>query len=173
MSDPAANLAYLIETVIPFISGMKDRHESNGISDAVLDFDEYIREPTKSETLMGRELTTAHNCGRVGCLAGWYTMLSAQDERLPEEELVSLSSYSEYMLSIHFDISMSESVGLFGGQGGGAEEDLSPDIEATDEDGDYCSGHYSNELILDARCELAAQLLEEKTEALEDEELTT
>lgn len=166
MNNHIANMKYLIEEVIPHISGMKGHSGSCKLSDAVLDFNEYIREPTSSETLMNRKLTTQHNCGRSGCLAGWYTMLSAQDERLMAYDQSQIMSFSENALADHFGISVQEANELFGGTGDGIESHESPDVPGDDFDDDG----YSNDLILFARGCRAEELLEEMEKALEAEE---
>jgi hypothetical protein len=159
-----ANMKYLIEKVIPHISGMKNHSDSCEMADAVLDFNEYIREPTNSETLMSRELTTQYNCGRSGCLAGWYSMLSAQDERLESYDQSQIMSFSPGSLADHFGITIQEATELFGGTGDGMESYESPDVPGNDYDDDG----YSNDLILFARASRAEELLEDMLEAEEE-----
>jgi hypothetical protein len=167
MTKTSDNLHYLINTVAPFLNNMKSNEEHCEMSDAVLDFNEYIRLPSNSSVLLDRKITDAHNCGRSGCLAGWYTMLSEQDKRLSANELSDIQAFSENALADHFGIEVHEATALFGGSGDGAESTEARDIPGDQYD-DYDVGRHSNELILDSRVSLAEELLEEQLDAEEN-----
>ena len=137
-----ANLQYLKEKVFPFLRSMPTVEEAIdgevGASAAILDFDEYIID------LKGKEITDQYSCGRTGCLAGWYVMLSEQEGRLQEDDIEALKDHwDEELLAAHFDIDCTEAGALFGSKGGGHRE----------------YGHHDTEEILNDREEYLDHLL--------------
>ena len=137
------NLKYLKEEIFPFLREMPTIEQvADGEApymSAVLDFDEYWIDE------MGKPITDEYSCGRAGCLAGWYVMISEQEGRLTDEELVKLKDgFSERRLGEHFGIEYCEAGELFGSKGGGFNQD----------------GHYDTNEILADREEFLDRLLD-------------
>lgn len=155
-NNPAENLKYLIETVVPFIEKIEEHDDGTGTC-TTLNFDEYFFKPNYGPAA-GRKISKKYDCGRQGCLAGWYVMMSEQDKRLTERQLaVLLNGFSENALSEHFGIEYRDAAALFGGIGDGEEQRFEPeDVD------DYGEFQYSNEQMISARLELAESLLEAK-----------
>lgn len=64
-----------------------------------------------------------YDCGREGCLAGWYLMMSEQDRRfIPwDPQWKSIARFDIGDLARHFNISKAEAHDLFGSTGEGIE----------------------------------------------------
>lgn len=163
------NLEFLVNTVIPHLEEMVAVEECPLDSDtAILDFDEYAKKPHWSSELMGRKITSAYNCGRKGCLAGWYLMMSEENKRLDKDELQQIAGFSIFALGDHFNITEHETEGLFNQLSGGVENESGGDMDSDwDED-----NHYSTKYALDLRKDLAIEILQAKEEIENDDEIT-
>lgn len=137
------NLKYLKEEIFPFLREMPTIEQladgEASYMSATLDFDEYWIDE------MGKPITNEYSCGRAGCLAGWYVMISEQEGRLTDEELVKLKDkFSERRLGEHFGIDRFDAVRLFGSKDHGFKQ----------------PNHYNTAEILADREEFLDQLLD-------------
>jgi len=94
---------------------------------AILDFATYDMIYEKNCNIINDK----HDCGRKGCLAGWYLMMSEQDRRfIPwDPQYTSIKGFSTHDLARHFNISHSEAMDLFGSTGEGVERESLEDAE--------------------------------------------
>lgn len=136
------NLEYLQKTVVPHLERMPTKEDYHSVmSDtsmnskvrnflqrtmAFLNFGDYVKDIGRRH----RPITDDYNCGRHGCLAGWYVMMSKEDERISETEQTRLNGFSTEKLGIHFGISELQADRLFSTLGGGCEDEYADTSEA-------------------------------------------
>jgi hypothetical protein len=119
------NRHFLLKTVFPFLQKMPTKEDlENGKTDygaAICNLGSYIDHHdarTAAEDIDGE-----YHCGRVGCLAGWYVMLSDRDKRLGPFERKEIAGYDNTDLAVHFGLeSYNQSESLFSALGGGVED---------------------------------------------------
>lgn len=120
------NRLYLLKTVFPFLQRMPtvEAQHAGKTPDgaAVCNLNHYIDD--HDARTAPEEIDTEYQCGRTGCLAGWYVMLSDRDKRFGPFERNEVAGYDNGELAEHFGLgSTSEGEALFGGMGSGAEQD--------------------------------------------------
>lgn len=116
---PEQHRKFLYETVIPFIKNMPADDECYIEGAATLNFNTYVSEHDRHTAC---EITDQYNCGRKGCLAGWYLMLSDRENRLLERERDKIDHFNVQALSTHFGIPHREASNLFSGKSPGATQ---------------------------------------------------
>ena len=83
-----------------------------------------------------------YDCGRTGCLAGWYMMMSEQQRRFQpwDPQWTSILSFSTHDLARHFNISFTEAHDIFGSTGEGAEREMleGSEYDYDDNGHEYC-----------------------------------
>ena len=94
---------------------------------AVLNLSQYVR-VADNDVPINR--SNKYNCGRTGCLAGWYVMISDNYDRLSDLERDDVDDYDISSLAGHFGISYQEADWLFSSLGQGIENDHDPNREA-------------------------------------------
>lgn len=128
------NLIYLRDTVIPHLEGMPSVEEFIAVRDntsiplkirsvlsnalAVFSLDTFVSIGAFKNK---DKISSTYDCGRHGCLAGWYTMMSRQDKRLDKRDREKLRNFSEHQLAIHFGIPNNQVTDLFDTLGDGCE----------------------------------------------------
>jgi hypothetical protein len=158
MPSKRQNREYLRNEVIPHVRKMAERQElrmlkelgtcyidpgslidevphADGDRPAVLNFGIYEQIYAKNCNIIDDE----YNCGRTGCLAGWYLMMSEQDRRfIPwDPQWLMIKSFDTRRLAQHFNISHHEALDLFGSTGEGVERELLEGMEGDyDDNGD-------------------------------------
>lgn len=149
MPSKLQNREYLRDEVIPHVREMAKRQEismlkalgtcyidpSELIDDldpedtkpAVLNFGIYDQVYSKNCNIINDE----YNCGRTGCLAGWYVMMSEQQRRFQpwDPQWTGIKQFSTHSLAKHFNISFSDAHDLFGSTGEGVERECLEDAE--------------------------------------------
>lgn len=117
------NRFFLLKTVFPFLQKMptvEDR--DNGKAEtgaAICNLGTYI---TDHDNRTAAEIDPAYHCGRTGCLAGWYVMLSDRDKRFGAMERAEVAGYDNGDLAMHFGLhSGYDGERLFSGLGSGIE----------------------------------------------------
>jgi hypothetical protein len=110
-------------------------HKDDGERPAVLNFALYETIYAKNCNIINDE----YNCGRTGCLAGWYKMMSEQQRRFVpwDPDWLSIGSFDTRKLARHFNISQAEAHDLFGSTGEGVERESLYGMEG-EEDEDGC-----------------------------------
>ncbi len=128
MSDIRArdNRLFLYKTVFPFLMKMptvEDQFKGKvPPGTAVCNLNHYIDH--HDNRTAPDEVTDEYVCGRDGCLAGWYVMLSDRDKRMGPMERKEVSLYDNGYLARHFGLSnYSDGEKLFGTKGSGIEGD--------------------------------------------------
>lgn len=105
------NRKYLHDVVFPHLKNMPTQYDSCNIGNpALLDFDVYIFNHSRLNT---DDITDEYNCGRKGCLAGWYVMLSDRDKRINVDDRRRIQGYDLYSLANHFDLDLPTARQLF------------------------------------------------------------
>lgn len=104
----AQHRRYLLNRVIPHLEKMPEVDITTlSFSDrknvAVFNLDAYA-ENHRYDADAPCAITNEYNCGREGCLAGWYLMMSVQDERLTGEEHRRIRGYDAEGLGEHFGL---------------------------------------------------------------------
>lgn len=183
MNDPKANLRYLQETVVPFIEKMPQVEDSPGSNQACFDLNAYIGTRSCLRPSMkpdGRrafpeKISDKYDCGFVGCLAGWYVMMSRQDGRIDNGVLKSLEHFQQNALADHFDIEEAEVYALFGTRNCGVElinacnsgmyDDKYEANEALDND------DHSNLDCLHERVELLDDIINDRNRCIDSSEM--
>lgn len=94
---------------------------------AILNLNQYVRVANHRVPV---NRSNKYNCGRTGCFAGWYVMISDSYDRLSEHERECIDEYETFDLAEHFGISHKEAGWLFGGLGQGIEKYHDPNREA-------------------------------------------
>lgn len=120
------NRFFLYKTVFPFLQKMptvEDQQKGlvaeNGI--AICNLSHYIDH--HDNRTAHEEISQEYNCGRDGCLAGWYVMLSDRDNRFGPCERNEVAAYDNGDLARHFGIGgHNEGELLFSTRGSGVEE---------------------------------------------------
>ncbi len=143
MPSKQQNREYLRNEVIPHVREMAQRQEKRMLEEigtcyvdpsdltdnldpedmkpAILNFAIYEQVYSKNCNIINDK----YDCGRTGCLAGWYLMMSEQQRRfLPwDPQWTSIQGFSTQNLARHFNISFNESHDIFGSTGEGAEHE--------------------------------------------------
>lgn len=143
MPSKKQNRDYLQNEVIPHVRKMAQRQEQRMLeklgtsytspdelitcyadkreTSAILNFGLYEQIYAKNCNIINDK----YNCGRQGCLAGWYLMMSEQDRRfIPwDPQWTSIKQFDTRKLARHFNISNTEAHDLFGSTGEGVERD--------------------------------------------------
>lgn len=127
MSDNRArdNRLFLLKTVFPFLQKMPTKEDlENGKTDygaAICNLGSYIDH--HDARTAPEEIDGEYHCGRVGCLAGWYVMLSDRDQRFGAFERCEIAGYDNGDLARHFGLIGGYDAGekLFSALGGGIE----------------------------------------------------
>lgn len=181
MPSPKQNRDYLYNTVLPhmremwelqatrmehvlgteygapddFIECRVDVEQDDGEVDvpnpALIDFSMYhnIYEPNCNI------INDKHDCGRTGCFAGWYVMMSEQDRRfIPwDPNWKAIQSFDIASLARHFNLSKADTHDLFAGLGDGIErDDLNEDEYGNyDSEGAQCQDEYTQGEVLETR----------------------
>lgn len=127
MSDNRArdNRLFLLKTVFPFLAKMptkedldKGKTESGA---AICNLGSYIDH--HDARTAPEDIDEQYHCGRTGCLAGWYVMLSDRDERFGPFERTEIAGYDNGELANHFGLaSYGAGEQLFSALGGGVED---------------------------------------------------
>jgi len=155
MPSKKQNREYLRDTVIPHVREVAKRQEirmlrelgtayidpselvdnldceEEGAYDAekpaILNFGIYDKVYSKNCNIINDE----YNCGREGCLAGWYLMMSEQQRRFQpwDPQWTSIQGFSTHDLAKHFNISFHDAHELFGSTGEGVERECLEDAE--------------------------------------------
>ncbi len=125
---------------------------------AIFNLNTYISNTRTNEN----PVSDKYNCGREGCLAGWYAILGKelQSDHLPFLSLTEqgqVGSYDISMLSHHFGILRTETNNLFGSLGKGIEGFPSDHF---DENGEGDTSHDLNKDALEARAQYLDKLFE-------------
>ena len=109
--------------------------KDDGERPAVLNFGLYEQVYSKNCNIINDE----YNCGRTGCLAGWYVMMSEQDRRfIPwDPQWTSIKQFSTHQLAKHFNISFGEAHDLFGSTGEGVERESLEGMEGEEDENGY------------------------------------
>lgn len=94
---------------------------------AILNLNQYVRVADHNVPV---NRSNKYNCGRTGCFAGWYVMISDNYNRLSEYERSDIEDYNTGDLAEHFGISHKEAGWLFGALGQGIEKFHEPSREA-------------------------------------------
>ena len=127
------NVKFLHEKVFPHLMDMPTVEEYEDLADspddgAYLDMDSWVSQYRANDN----KISCKYDCGRSGCLAGWYVMMSEENKRFsrtkdkPEFEMDKLGD--------HFGFSTFEADLLFEGKGAGSER-----LEYGDGAGDICT----------------------------------
>jgi hypothetical protein len=119
------NRFFLLKTVFPFLQKMPTKEDLiNGkteVGAAICNLGSYIDH--HDARTAPEEIDGEYHCGRIGCLAGWYVMLSDRDGRLGAFERAEIAGYDNDELAQHFGLqSYSQSESLFSALGGGVED---------------------------------------------------
>lgn len=116
------NVKFLHEKVFPHMQNMPtveeyEALECDGTGDdvAYLDLDSW----TSQYRANGNKITCAYDCGKSGCVAGWYVMMS--DERRRFAKTDDKPKFEMAELGDHFGFSTFEADLLFEGKGQGSE----------------------------------------------------
>jgi len=118
------NRLFLLKTVFPFLQKMPTKEDLElGKTEegaAICNLGSYI--DNHDARSAPEEIDGEYTCGRIGCLAGWYVMLSDRDERFGAFERAEVAGYSNDELASHFGLSSyNQSESLFSALGGGIE----------------------------------------------------
>ena len=122
------NRFFLYKTVFPFLQKMPTAEDQmNGkvsSGTAVCNLNHYI--DNHDNRTAPQEITDEFSCGRDGCLAGWYVMLSDRDKRFGIFERKEVSQYDNAYLARHFGLEgYNAGEKLFGTKGSGIEGEYS------------------------------------------------
>lgn len=191
MPSKKQNRDYLRDTVIPHVREMARRQENRMVQElgtcyidpseliddlnrdpegceydakkpAVLNFGVYDKIYAKNCNIINDQ----YDCGREGCLAGWYVMMSEQQRRFQpwDPQWTGIKKFSTHALAKHFNISFCEAHDLFGSTGEGAERESLEDFE-----GDYDENGYEMGLEEIAVQELTqGEMLEMRVDVLDN-----
>lgn len=127
---PEENLKYLQDVVIPFVELMPQNEDNPAAGRACFDLNSYIgiRGLSGNDNAVGTRIypeagaiSEKYNCGYVGCLAGWYALMSNQDKRLLPDEQRRLDHFNHDLLAEHFGVTSGEIFALFGTRNCGIE----------------------------------------------------
>lgn len=184
MPSKQQNRDYLREEVIPHVREMARRQEVKMLhalgtcyidpselvdnldpqdeKPAVLNFGIYDQVYSKNCNIINDK----YDCGRTGCLAGWYVMMSEQDRRfIPwDPQWTSIKSFDTRALARHFNIAYEEAIDLFSSTGEGAEREALEYAELQYNDNGYemCVEEIAvQELTQGEMLEIRADLLNE------------
>ncbi len=119
------NRLYLLKTVFPFLQKMPTVEDRvNGKTErgaAICNLGSYIDD--HDNRAAPEEITDDYHCGRTGCLAGWYVMLSDRDTRFGPCERNEVAGYDNLDLANHFGLDGGHRAGeqLFSALGSGIE----------------------------------------------------
>lgn len=119
------NRLFLLNTVFPFLQKMPTIEDHDkGKTDhnaAICNLGTYIKD--HDNRTAGEEIDPAYHCGREGCLAGWYVMLSDRDKRFGPFERNEIAGYDNLDLAKHFGLDGYDAgARLFSGLGSGIED---------------------------------------------------
>jgi hypothetical protein len=108
-------------------SELVDNLDPEDMKPAILNFGIYDKVYAKNCNIINDN----YDCGREGCLAGWYLMMSEQQRRFVpwDPQWTSIKEFGTHALAKHFNISFSESHDLFGSTGEGVEQECLQDAE--------------------------------------------
>lgn len=114
------NVRFLHEKVFPHMEGMPtvesyEEQDNPADSIAYLDLDSW----TSQYRANGNKITCAYDCGKSGCVAGWYVMMS--DEKRRFDRTKDKPKFDMMDLGDHFGFSTFEADLLFEGKGQGSE----------------------------------------------------
>jgi len=111
---------FLFDVVLPHLEEMPVAEEFPDqitvLKQAVLNLNEYTRDEKACKAVSG-----GYDCGRTGCFAGWYLMISDKFNRLLTCEAEVIEDYDTSDLAEHFGISDDDAEDLFSTRGSGAE----------------------------------------------------
>ncbi len=148
MPSKQQNREYLRDVVIPHVREMAKRQEIRMLRElgtAYIDPSELVDEVERDPEICTYEakkpavlnfgiydqvyskncniINDKFDCGRTGCLAGWYLMMSEQQRRFQpwDPEWTMIKGFNTHDLAKHFNISFRDSHDLFGSTGEGVE----------------------------------------------------
>ena len=111
---------FLLDVVLPHLEEMpvaeEFGHTTMVAKQAILNLNEYTRDEQACKPVSG-----GYDCGRTGCFAGWYLMISDKFNRLLACESDVIEDYDTDSLAEHFGISSDDSENLFSTRGSGVE----------------------------------------------------
>lgn len=120
------NRLYLLKTVFPFLTKMPTKEDlERGKTErgaAICNLGSYIDH--HNNRTAPEDITKDYHCGRTGCLAGWYVMLSDRDKRFGPCERNEIAGYDNLDLAKHFGLHGGHDAGqrLFSALGSGIED---------------------------------------------------
>jgi len=102
--------------------GCEVQDESEPRKPAILNFALYEQTYAKNCNIINNQ----YDCGRTGCLAGWYMMMSEQQRRFVpwDPQWTSIKRFRLHDLAKHFNISFDDAHDIFGSTGEGAEREM-------------------------------------------------
>jgi len=147
--------------------GMHQMRFQEGVLDddveapAGLDFSMYQRIYKKNCNI----ITDQHNCGRTGCFAGWYAMMSDQQRRfIPWDPTWTsiMEDFDTKALARHFGIGHSQAHDLFASIGEGVEAASLDEYEGQnfDSGAEQCMAELTQGEVLDIRAEYLEEIME-------------